>query len=57
MRILSALLAMLPAVAMAEPFAPPVPQAQTSEAEFWYAVASVAMLLTLLAVQRLVARR
>ena len=57
MRILIALLTLLPASAWAEGFQLPTPEPQTSEAEFWYAVASVAMILMLAAAGWLVRRR
>jgi hypothetical protein len=57
MRILIALLTLLPASAWAEGFQPPAPVPQTAEAEFWYAVASVGMILMLAAAGWLVSRR
>ncbi len=57
MRILLALLTLLPGAALAEAFERPIPQAQTATAEFWFAVASLAMVLALLGVHWLVARR
>jgi hypothetical protein len=57
MRILIALLTLLPAAALAEGFQPQAPVSQTSEAEFWYAVASVAMILMLAAAGWLVRQR
>lgn len=41
----------------AEAFDRPVPQAQSATAEFWFAIGSVALILALVLVQRLVARR
>ena len=35
----------------------PIPQAQSATAEFWYALACVALILAMIAVHRLVARR
>ncbi|MBP1807401.1 protein NnrT [Rubellimicrobium aerolatum] len=55
--LLLALLLLAPQFAAAEGFAPPVPAAQTTEAELWFAIASVAMILALAAVQWLVSRR
>ncbi|GGD37478.1 hypothetical protein [Aureimonas glaciei] len=46
-----------PAVAVAEAFQRPVPQPQTAEAELSYLVASILMLVSLVAVQWLVSRR
>lgn len=57
MPIILALLTFLPAAALAEGFERPIPQAQTSTAEFWYAVASVAMILMLAAAGWLVRQR
>ena len=57
MRILIAFLSLLPAGALAEAAASAAPQPMTAEAEFWYAVASVAMILSLIAAGWLVSRR
>ena len=57
MRRLLALAALLPAPALAEAFQPPVPQGETGVAAVSYAVAAVALLLTLGAAQWLVSRR
>ncbi|WP_417208934.1 protein NnrT [Antarctobacter sp.] len=45
------------APAWAEAFDRPIPQAQSATAEFWYAVACLALVLSMVAVQRLVSRR
>lgn len=45
------------APALADSFDRPIPQAQSATAEFWFALASVALVAALVAVQRLVARR
>lgn len=42
---------------LAASFERPVPQAQTDVAEFWFLVASVALIAALVAVQMLVSRR
>ena len=47
----------LPAPALAEAFDRPIPQPQTEAAEFWFFVGSVALLISLVAVQMLVSRR
>lgn len=47
----------LPTSALAEAFDRPIPQPQTETAEFWFFVGSVALLLSLVAVQMLVSRR
>ena len=57
MRYLSALLLILPARAVAAGFERPIPQPQTAEAEIWFAVAAVALIAALVAVQMLVSRR
>ena len=58
MRILAVFPAILfAAPAFAETFQRPIPQAQSATAEFWYAMACLALLLAMGAVQWLVARR
>ncbi len=47
----------LPVQSLAETFDRPVPQAQSATAEFWYAFACVALVLALIVMARLVARR
>lgn len=42
---------------LAAGFDRPIPQAQSATAEFWFAIASVALVVALAAVHRLVARR
>lgn len=54
-RILTAALVLSPAIAHA--FERPVPQAQSATAEFWFAIASIAMIAALYAVHRLVTRK
>jgi hypothetical protein len=46
-----------PATLLAETFDRPIPQAQTATAEFWFALASLALVLALAIVARLVAKR
>lgn len=41
----------------AEGFDRPIPQAQSATAEFWYAMASVTLVICMVAVQWLVSRR
>ncbi|MGR3792989.1 hypothetical protein [Vannielia sp. SX4] len=55
-RILT-LAALVPAPLLAAPFERPIPQPQTETAEFWFFVGSVALVLSLVAVQWLVSRR
>lgn len=43
--------------AFAEAFDRPIPQAQSATAEFWYALACLALVAAMVVVQRLVARR
>ncbi|WP_169311081.1 hypothetical protein [Cereibacter changlensis] len=57
MRSLTALLLLWPGLLQAAAFDRPVPQAQTDAAEFWFAIASPALLASLIAVQWLVSRR
>ena len=57
MRILIAVLSLLPHVALAETAATVAPQPMTTEAEILYAAASVAMILSLAAAGWLVRRR
>lgn len=57
MRRLILLAALLPAPALAEAFERPVPQGETGAAAVSYALASVALILTLGAAQWLVSRR
>ncbi len=56
-RIVFAITVGLPALADAEGFQRPIPQAQTATAEGWFLAASIALLLALLAVHLLVRRR
>ncbi|APG49179.1 protein NnrT [Phaeobacter porticola] len=41
----------------AQSFERPIPQAQSATAEFWYALACIMLVLSMVAVQWLVARR
>ena len=43
--------------ALAKSFDRPIPQAQTATAEVWFALASLALIVALVVVQRMVARR
>ena len=52
-----ALFAFLPAPALAEAFDRPLPNAQSATAEFWFALATLALVLSLVAVGWLVHRR
>ena len=42
---------------MAEGYDRPIPQAQSATAELWYAMACLALVVAMVAVQRLVSRR
>lgn len=55
--IIPSLALTLPTTALAEAFDRPIPQPQTEAAEFWFFVGSVALILSLVAVQMLVSRR
>lgn len=58
MRFLAFLFAGIAASPLAaEAFDRPIPQAQSATAEFWYAMACLALIAAMIAVQRLVARR
>ncbi len=59
MRILfpfTTLLCAFASASIADAFDRPIPQAQTATAEFWFALGSVALIVALVLVQRLVAR-
>lgn len=58
MRITTPFLATFVALpAFAEAYDRPIPQAQSATAEFWYALACLALVAAMIAVQRLVSRR
>ena len=58
MRSLTAFIAILiTSPVFAKSFDRPIPQAQSATAEFWFAMGSIALILALVLVQRLVARR
>ncbi|MDX2482793.1 MAG: protein NnrT [Pseudodonghicola sp.] len=57
MRKLSCFFVLLAAPTWAEGFDRPIPQAQSATAEFWYAMACIALIAAMVAVQRLVSRR
>lgn len=58
MRITTFLVAFVLATpALAEAYDRPIPQAQSATAEFWYALACLALVAAMIGVQRLVARR
>lgn len=56
-RIFTFLAVALPLPAIAEGYNRPIPQAQSATAEFWFAIASIALIAALVLVGRLVARR
>lgn len=56
-RLFAAVVCMIPGAALAQTFDRPIPQAQSSEAEWLYFLASVVFIVALVVVQRLVARR
>ena len=47
----------LPFPALAEAYSRPIPQTQSATVEFWFAIASLALIAALVMVARLVARR
>lgn len=49
--------ALLASPAVAKSFDRPIPQAQSATAELWYAIACLALVAAMIAVQRLVSRR
>lgn len=55
-RILASVL-LLPTTVLAESFERPIPQPQTEAAEIWFLIGSIALVLSLVAVQMLVSRR
>lgn len=57
MRLAALLAVLVPGPALAAAFERPIPQPQTDAAEFWFFVASVALVAALGAVQILVSRR
>jgi hypothetical protein len=58
MRFLTPLVFALAATpAFAEAYNRPIPQAQSATAEFWYALASLTLLVSMIAVHWLVSRR
>jgi len=58
MRITTSLVALaLASPALAEAYDRPIPQAQSATAEFWYALACLALVGAMVAVQQLVSRR
>ncbi|MFK7940634.1 MAG: protein NnrT [Roseovarius sp.] len=58
MRAIAAFAAfILASPALAEAYDRPIPQPQSATAEFWYALACVALIAAMVVVQRLVARR
>ncbi|MEI4233924.1 MULTISPECIES: protein NnrT [Roseovarius] len=56
-RLVLPLPALLASPVLAEEFDRPIPQAQSATAEIWYAVACLALVVAMIAVQRLVSRR
>ena len=47
----------LPLPALPEAYTHPIPQAQSATAEFWFAIASIALIAALVVVAKLVARK
>ena len=57
MRIATLALAVIASPAFSASFDRPIPQAQSATAEIWFALSSAALILALVLVQRLVARK
>ncbi len=53
---LTGMTCLIATASLAQEFDRPIPQAQSATAEFWFALASIAMIAALVVVQRLVAR-
>ncbi|GAA6174589.1 protein NnrT [Sulfitobacter pacificus] len=58
MRIITSIMTVILATpTFASTYERPIPQAQSATAEFWYAMACIALVAAMIAVQQLVARR
>jgi hypothetical protein len=57
MRFLTPLAICLASGAFADGFDRPIPQAQSATAEFWFGLASIALIAALFAVHKVLARR
>ncbi len=57
MRFLTPMAVFIASGAVAEGFDRPIPQAQSATAEFWFGLASLALIAALVAVHKIVARR
>lgn len=53
---LTSMFCVVASTGLADEFDRPIPQAQSATAEIWFAVGSVALIVALVVVQRLVAR-
>ncbi|PWR03355.1 protein NnrT [Meridianimarinicoccus roseus] len=56
-RLIFTIATLVSSPALAEGFDRPIPQAQSATAEFWYAMACIALIASMVAVHKLVARR
>ena len=56
-KVIPLIASLMAAPALAESFDRPIPQAQSATAEFWYALACLALLASMVAVHLLVRRR
>ena len=56
-RLILPLTTLFTSPALAESFDRPIPQAQSATAEFWYAMACIALVASMIVVQKLVSRR
>ncbi len=52
-----AMFTLMPLLAHADAYDRPIPQAQSATAEFWFLIASLALIIALWGVQKLVSRR
>ena len=57
MRYVTLLLVLFPTATLAAEFDRPIPQAQSATAEFWFSLATLALIAALVVVARVVARR
>lgn len=56
MRLFTILICLIATSSYAEGFDRPIPQPQSATAEFWFGLGSIALIIALVVVQRLVAR-
>lgn len=56
-KFLPLLMVLLPSAALSEAYKRPIPQAQSATAEFWFLLASIALVLSLWVVNWMIKRR